>query len=146
MWSSVTILSMTPERLYVDLEILQPSQLYISAPRLKQILAWLESQDMMKIDPLPVKLLNRRLVLTDGHHRALAMQLLGLSQAVIVMDKDDLDWEAYQVCADWCVAERITSVKHLEKRIVSEEDFKLLGKARCEALNKLLEGKRCGSD
>lgn len=137
---------MTPDRLYADLEILRPSQLYISAPRLKQTLVWLESQEMMEIDPLPVKLLNRRLILTDGHHRALAMHLLGLSQAAIVLDEDDLDCEAYQVCVDWCVAERIISVKDLEKRIVSEEDSKLLWNARCDELLKQLEDKRCGSD
>ncbi len=137
---------MKNEPLYADLRILQPSQLYISAPRLQAILSWLEKQNLSVLEPLPVKLLQNRLVLTDGHHRALAMHLIGLSQAAIIWDEDDLDWEAYQICVDWCLKEGIKSVPDLEKRIISPSEFSLLWEKRCDDLHAMLKEKRCASD
>ncbi|NLB71220.1 MAG: ParB N-terminal domain-containing protein [Chloroflexi bacterium] len=133
------------EKLIVDLSALQPSQLYISADRLRDILTWLENEDLSTLQPLPVKILNNRMVLTDGHHRALAMHLFGLSQVAVEMDEDELDWEAYEVCVAWCLDEGISSVKHLENRIVNEADFHLLWDIRCDNLHADLEKQRCAS-
>lgn len=133
------------EKLIVDLSVLQPSQLYISADRLRNILKWFENEDLSTLLPLPVKILNNHMVLTDGHHRALAMHLFGLSQVVVEMDEDELDWEAYEVCVTWCLDEGISSVKHLENRIVNEADFHLLWDIRCDNLHTDLEKKRCAS-
>ncbi len=130
----------------VDLALLQPSQLYLSAKRLEQILAWIKSEDPDEIEPLPVKELDGHLMLTDGHHRAFAFHSLGLRQIKVIPDPDELDWEAYRICIQWCLEEGISSVMDLKSRIVNEEDFDLLWNKRCDELHQFLEGQRCASD
>ena len=51
---------------------LQPSQFYISAGKLKAIERWLHPEDLSGFQPIPVKLLDGKPVMTDGHTRAVA--------------------------------------------------------------------------
>lgn len=130
----------------VDLTLLQPSQLFLSAKRLEQILAWIKSEDPDVLEPLPFKELDGHLMLTDGHHRAYAFYFLGYKQIKVIPDTDDLDWEAYRICVQWCLENGISSVKDLENRIVNEKDFDLLWNKRCDELHQFLKKKRCASD
>jgi hypothetical protein len=130
----------------VDLTLLQPSQLFLSAKRLEQILAWIKSEDPDELEPLPFKELDGHLMLTDGHHRAYAFHFLGYKQIKVIPDTDDLDWEAYRICVQWCLENGISSVKDLESRIVNEKNFDLLWNKRCDELHQFLKKKRCASD
>ncbi len=130
----------------VDLALLQPSQLYLSAERLEQILAWIKSVNPDELKPLPVKELDGHLMLTDGHHRAYAFHSLGYKQIKVIPDPDELDWKAYRICVQWCLEDGIESVIDLESRIVNEEDFDLLWNKRCDELHQFLEEQRCASD
>jgi len=49
---------------------LQPSQLYVSAAKLRAVLATPPDGDVAGLGPLPVRRYGDRLVLTDGHTRA----------------------------------------------------------------------------
>lgn len=137
---------MSETAILVDLALLQPSQLYLSAERLEQILAWIKSEDLDNFEPLPVKRLDGHLMLTDGHHRAYAFHSLGRRQIKVIPDTDELDWEAYRICVQWCLEEGISSVMDLKSRIVNEEYFDLLWDKRCDELHQFLEEKRCASD
>ena len=49
------------------LKDLQPSQLYISEEKLREVEEWLDASDLSNFEPIPIKLLDNRLVITDGH-------------------------------------------------------------------------------
>ena len=83
------------------------------------------------IEPLPVKKLASKIVLTDGHTRAFAAFLRGETSLWVYWDDDPLDWAAYEVCVDWCLAAGIHSVAGLQSRIISTEAYDELWLERC---------------
>jgi hypothetical protein len=123
---------------------IQPSQLYINSSRLSRVHESIRRGDPVLREPLPVWRHAGRLVLTDGHTRALAAHLLDHETVEVRLDTDDLDWEAYAICVDWCAAEGVFSIADLAKRVVTAEDFERLWLARCRAMNRELEIKRKG--
>ena len=112
---------------------LSPSQLYISEEKLRNVQAWLDN-DSSKMDPVPIKKLAGRLLITDGHTRATAAWLAGIKEIPCVWDTDDMDWAAYAADINMCSEEGITSVAKLTERIVSAEDYKRLWQDRCDAM------------
>ena len=85
-----------------DLRIvdIQPSQFYISEEKLEQIRRWFKPGDLSGFEAVPVKELDGQVIFTDGHTRAYAAWLAGLERIPLVWDEDELDWEAYRLCAD----------------------------------------------
>jgi len=112
---------------------LTPSQLYISEEKLRRVQEWFDGTSA-KIEPIPVKKLAGRLLMTDGHTRAAAACLAGLDVLPCVWDTDDLDWAAYAADITMCAEEGITSVRKLTERIVSAEDYEILWRKRCDAM------------
>jgi hypothetical protein len=121
---------------------IQPSQLYISAPKLRQVQAWLRLDDMGCFEPVPIKELNGKIIFTDGHTRAFALYKLGANDIPVYWDTDDLDWEAYQICVDWCIAAGIRSVADLENRIIGAKLYVQLWHRRCAAMQAELAQQR----
>ncbi len=117
----------------LPLSQLTPSQLYISEQKLITVESWFHG-DITKMEPIPVKKLAGRLLMTDGHTRATAALRQGLSSVPCIWDTDDLDWAAYAADINMCAEEGITSVEALAKRIVSPENYRLLWHSRCDAL------------
>lgn len=125
-----------------ELQDLQPSQLYISREKLTKVQSMYDFSNPIGIRPIPVKDLDGLQVMTDGHTRALAAYLAGLSVVPTYADPDDLDWEAYRICVAWCQAEGIYSIADLAARVVSPEDYKRLWYDRCQAMQTDLAKKR----
>lgn len=121
---------------------LQPSQLYISSEKLAEMLRTVDFSTPDALDPLPIKRLGTKTILTDGHTRAFAAFRSGLSQARAFWDTDELDWEAYQICVDWCIQEGISSIADLADRVVSPQEYDELWHKRCDAMHRMLEDKR----
>lgn len=122
-----------PQIFMTDLSALSPSQLCVSAEKLAKVRSWFDgSTDSM--DPIPVKKLAGRLLMTDGHTRAAAAYLSGLGSVPCVWDQDNMDWAAYAADINMCAEEGITSVGALAKRIVSPADYKTLWHDRCDAM------------
>lgn len=115
------------------IDSLTPSQLYISADKLENVRSWFHG-DIEKMEPVPVRKLAGRLLMTDGHTRAAAAFLSGIKYLPCVWDTDQLDWAAYAADINICAEEGITSVEKLAGRIVSGEDYKRLWHDRCDAL------------
>ena len=119
---------------------LQPSQLYISAAKLAHVLAWWQPPILEKLEPVPIKRLNgrerldKRVIYTDGHTRAFAAYRLGFTEVPVVWDEDELDWEAYQICVDWCLDAGIRTIGDLEGRVIPPEQYETLWHDRCEAM------------
>lgn len=110
---------------------LQPSQIYISEGKLRLLREWFDPADREGFDPIPVKRLDDRIIMTDGHTRAVAAYLAGWQAVPVYWDEDELDMRAYAMDVAWCDAESIRSPVDLAARIVSHRDYERLWRKRC---------------
>ena len=113
---------------------LQPSQLYISEGKLKLVHEWFKPDNFDNLedfDPVPVKKFGNKILMTDGHTRAVAAHLAGLENIPVYWDNDELDMRAYAVCAGWCDEENLRSPIDLAGRIVPHKDYERLWRKRC---------------
>lgn len=111
------------ELFIVGLNALQPSQFYISENKLSSVEAWLDPSDLSNFEPIPVKMLDGALVMTDGHTRAVAALKAGLDEVPAVWDTDDLDWEMYRRCVEECRNRHVFSPLDLVDRIVTAAEY-----------------------
>jgi hypothetical protein len=125
----------------MNLYELQPSQLFLNLKKLEDILSWFKPEDINSYDAIPIKRLNNRTIFTDGHTRAYAAYLKGINEIKVYWDEDDLDWNAYQICVDWCINENINSIVDLEKRVIPDEEYKLLWLDKCRKMHDELMNK-----
>ena len=133
------------ETFEISLPDLQPSQLYISADKLAKVERSLQDAPMAGSEPLPVKRLGSRTVLTDGHTRALAAQRAGARSVLATWETDELDWEAYETCVQWCRDEGVHAVADLQARIVPADRYEALWYERCRRLHERLARQRAAS-
>jgi hypothetical protein len=125
----------------MKLESIQPSQSYINSEKLRYVMRQLQSKPVF-IKPIPVKKLEDQIVFVDGHTRALAALLLGLSEIPVCWEDEGLDWDEYKVCVGWCKEEGIHTISDLKNRIVSHKDYKVLWLDRCKKMQQDLEDKK----
>jgi hypothetical protein len=124
---------------------IQPTQLYISSEKLAAVNRALGDSPPYAYDPVPVKELNGRIVYSDGHTRAFALHRLGVVEIQCCWEDELLDWNDYEVCVEWCLAEGIKTIADLEGRIVGPGDYKRLWLDRCGAMHReLAERKKKG--
>lgn len=135
-------ISQKPKIFYLPISELQPSQLYISQGKLAVLQNEIDFSDPANVPPIPVKELDGRRVMTDGHTRVLGAYLAGNSKVPVRVDEDELDWEAYRICVGWCQAEGIESVADLQDRVVSAERYKEAWLDRCFQMHNRLAEKR----
>ena len=121
---------------------IQPSQLYISTAKLARLVAAWQLPELTVLDPVPVKRLDGRIIYTDGHTRAFAAYRRGFREIRAVWDEDELDWEAYRICVDWCLAEGIRTVMDLEGRLLGPADYEVLWRERCGDMQQELAERR----
>lgn len=110
--------------LQLKLTELQPSQFYISERKLREIQAWFRPEDLSGFAPIPVKLLDGRPVMTDGHTRAVAALLAGLEELPLVLDEDELDWDMYRKCVEECKRRGVNSPADLLGHVISEDEYR----------------------
>ncbi|WP_435118376.1 histone acetyltransferase [Halolamina sp. C58] len=131
-------------RLLADL---QPSQLLVSSEKLRDVLDWWDADDP---DPEPLPYLHPvedlglapervepgRVVLADGHTRALAAVLSGTETLPVVRDPDreTLSMGIYRTCLGWCVDAGVRRPADLVGRVVSDETFRTEWVQRCQAV------------
>lgn len=126
----------------LNLKDLQPSQFYISEKKLKDIEAWLNPADLSCFEPIPVKLLDGRPVMTDGHTRAVAALRAGLEAVPLVWDEDELSWDMYRACVAACREQGIESPRDLMTRIISEEEYREKWDKWCDRMQAEVERNR----
>ena len=121
-----------PDKQFIlPLADLQPSQLYISVGKLRFVREWLNPDDKDNFDPIPVKDFNGRILMTDGHTRAVAAHLAGWDCVPVYWDEDELDMRAYSLDVKWCGEEGIQNPVDLTGRIVPHKDYERLWRKRC---------------
>ena len=126
----------------VNLSDLQPSQLYICLDKLAVVERETITNCESSFSPLPVKMIASRITLTDGHTRALAARRRGCKSVQVYWDRDELDWESYEICVQWCIDANIHSVLDLESRIVTVAQYAELWIERCSAMHARLASLR----
>ena len=123
----------------MKLDRIQPSQLYISSAKLSQVM---KTFDPRSIEPIPVKKLGRYVIFVDGHTRAFAAFQNGLSEVTVYWEDEELDWDAYRICVEWCEKEGIHTIADLQNRIISQQDYDVLWLERCTKMQEDLKAKR----
>ncbi|MHA1452098.1 MAG: hypothetical protein ACTSRD_04480 [Promethearchaeota archaeon] len=118
---------------------IHPSQLYISNQKLQLIQETLNPEDPRLVEPIPIKNLNGKTIFVDGHTRAVALHLLGQKTMPVYWEYEELDWNMYEICVQWCVDEGVYSIIELANRIVSHEEYKILWYKRCDDLHSSLQ-------
>lgn len=137
----------------LPLAALQPSQLLVSVEKLRAVLEWWDADDP-EPDPLPYlepvddvgvepgvvdkeqTTSNRRVVLADGHTRALAAVLSGAETLPVVRapDREALSMGVYRECVGWCVDEGVREPADLVGRVVSAATHQREWVDRCHEL------------
>jgi hypothetical protein len=105
----------------------------------------MRKSDQMKADslkPIPVKKLGKHVIFVDRHTRAFAAFLHGLSEVRVLWEDDELDWEAYEICVEWCKEEGIYTIADLKDRVVSAEEYEVLWLKRCKEMQEGLASER----
>jgi hypothetical protein len=131
-----------PEPFIMPLAEIQPSQLYISTEKLARVVEMWRLPELARLAPVPVKCLDGRIIYTDGHTRAFAAYRQGFREIRVEWDEDELDWEAYRICVDWCLAEGIRTVMDLEGRLLGSTEYEVLWRDRCREMQQELAERR----
>lgn len=128
-----------PRAFMMRLDRIQPSQLYISSKKLSKIM---KTFNPNSIRPIPIKRLEGDIIFVDGHTRAFAAFLHGLKEIPVYWEYEELDWEVYKICVEWCKKEGIRTIADLKNRVIPHRDYKILWYRRCEKMQQDLEAKR----
>jgi hypothetical protein len=94
------------------------------------------------IKPIPVKKLGDKIVLTDDHTIVLAAFLRGVLEVRVYWEEDELDWNAYEICVEWCRKEGVRNIADLKNRVVSPKEYDVLWVNRCKKMQQELEARR----
>ena len=139
----------------LSINSIQPSQLFINTAKLDTVLKNYTCQQLQNEVIFPVIPLGGKPVFSDGHTRAYAALLHGITHLRVYWDPDELDYEMYQECVDWCLSEKITWIGHLNNWIITPQDYDRHWLERCKTMqeevlkrrqNKSLAGKMVKSD
>ena len=122
----------------LELDKIQPSQLYLSKNKLKSSINKLKSKDLNSFKPIPIKILNHIYVATDGHHRAFILWQRGEKKVPVEWEDEELDWVLYGICVKWCEEEGIFNISDLKNRIIDDEEYEELWINRCKNLHESL--------
>ena len=120
---------------------IQPSQLFINSEKLSLVMKTFDVNPR-SIEPIPVKKIGDQVVFVDGHTRAFASFLRGMSEVKVYWEEDELDWDAYEVCVDWCKKEGINTIADLKERVIPSKEYQVLWLDKCEKMQRELEAKR----
>jgi hypothetical protein len=110
----------------MKLNSIQPSQLYISSEKLSEVMKRFDVDDLESIEPIPIKKLGDNVIFVDGHTRAFAAFLYGVSEVPVYWEDEELDWDAYEICVEWCKENGIRTISDLKDRIVSQKEYEIL--------------------
>jgi len=127
--------------LLMELDRIQPSQLYISSRKLKSVMKNFASKPRL-MEPIPIKKLRDRVIFIDGHTRAFAALLHRFPRVPVYWEDEELDWEAYEICVMWCLENRIHTIADLKDRVVSHKEYKKVWYERCAKMQKELKARR----
>ncbi|WP_160133441.1 histone acetyltransferase [Halococcus salsus] len=127
---------MEPSR--ISTEKLQPSQLFLSARKLREAREWFDF-DAPHYEPVSVIQLEDEVVLIDGHTRVYLAFHAG-AEEVLAHDVTAGNHPVvlYADCVMWCKRKGITSIADLDGRIVTHETYERRWIDRCRRVAAVL--------
>ena len=126
----------------MNLNQIQPSQLYISQLKLDAINKEFNRNKKETLGIIPIKELEGEIIFTDGYTRAFATHLAKYNTIFVEWETENLDWEMYSICIQWCKDEGISRIADLNNRVISHNEYEILWYKRCSNLHKDLINKR----
>jgi hypothetical protein len=60
----------------------------------------------------------------------------------VYWEDEELDWDAYEICVEWCKENGIRTISDLKDRVVPQKEYETLWYKRCEEMQRDLEAKR----
>ncbi len=122
---------------WCPIDEVQPSQTYLSRKLLDEAIRTVE-KGILK--PFPVREMDGRLILLDGHHTAYALFLMGFAFIPCMLYDSPIDMDMYRWAVKWAMDEGIERIGHLGKRIVEHGDFVRLWVGACEEYKRKRRG------
>ncbi|MCU4741723.1 histone acetyltransferase [Natronoglomus mannanivorans] len=136
----------------IPIDDCQPSQLLLSAKKLRGVLEWadpdefapdpvlvLPAADVPRIDATAV---DAPYVVIDGHTRAFVAHCCGVDTLESrIEDASDVERNALEIyahCVEWCLEESITTPADFAGRVVSHETYLEEWVGRCHDLESVL--------
>ena len=126
----------------LTLSDLQPSQFCVSGAKLAEVRTWFRPENLENFAPIPVKALDGRPVMTDGHTRAVAALLAGLERVPLAWEDEELDWDMYRACVRACRDRGVRSPADLTSRVVSPEAYAEVWDAWCDRMQAAVRAER----
>ena len=130
----------------LTLRDVQPSQFWVSAGKLAEVEKWFDPGDLSEFEPIPIKLLDGALMMTDGHTRAVAAIRAGLARVPLMWEPDEWDWDMYRACVKECRARGVFSPYDLTGRVVPAEEYQVLWNDWCDDMQARVAAERGKAD
>jgi hypothetical protein len=125
------------EILYMDIDCLKLSQIYLSQKKIDDVLEWFEPS-LRNFKPISVRdfLNNGNRHITDGHTRAFIAWQHGIKKIPYIYDEDEivtceLGQIQYEEDILWCDRFNLHHISDLSNRILSEQGYEELWRRRC---------------
>lgn len=122
----------------INIDLLGLSQIYLSSAKITSVTKWFNPHNMENFQPLPVyDFGNKTYTLTDGHTRAFVAYKKGVSVLPVFYDNDDIITNhigqmLYKADIDWCKRFKLSHIKQLENRVLSNSAYQKLWIERCD--------------
>lgn len=126
----------------MSIKKIQPSQLYISKKKLAKVHETFNPEKIESLGVIPIKKLDDEIIYTDGHTRAFAAFEKGFKTILVEWDKENLDWEMYRICVNWCKKEKIFTIEDLKNRIIDHPKYEELWYKRCKKMQEEVRSRR----
>jgi hypothetical protein len=125
------------EILYIDIDCLKLSQIYLSQKKIDDVLVWFEPS-LNNFKPIFARdfLNNGNLHITDGHTRTFIAWQHGIKQIPYIYDEDkivtcELGQIQYEEDILWCNRFNLHHISDLSNRVLSEQGYEELWRGRC---------------
>lgn len=119
----------------LPIEDLRPTQLYLSAEKLRTVLSWFDFEHPhQSYGRLPVFRHEGDWYLSDGHTRAFVAFLAGVEDLRVELDhavRVDDDFDLYRTCISWCEGAGVETPADFGGRVASAERFERDWVRRC---------------
>jgi hypothetical protein len=127
----------------MNVDQIQPSQLYISKKKLTEIQKQFDSKKPGSLGVIPIKKLDDEIIFTDGHTRAFTAYLADFKSIKVEWETEELDWEMYQICVQWCKDESILTIADLKSRVIDHNEYEILWYKKCKDMQqKIIENRK----
>ncbi|MHA2032864.1 MAG: hypothetical protein ACW99Q_26140 [Candidatus Kariarchaeaceae archaeon] len=133
------MIEMDDEIFEMELRKIHPSQLYINHDKLVVTERFIFDHGIENLEPIPIKKLDDRLIMTDGHTKALALYKCGYDTVRVWWEDEQLDWDEYRECLKWCDEENIHTIANLSDRVISNKEYETQWLERCRKMRERLK-------